>query len=180
VGKGTVVQRVLQTRPDLMFSVSYTTRRPRAGELEGRHYRFVSDQEFSRMDADGAFLEWAEVFGERYGTPAAEVERALDEGGDVLLELDIQGARSVRAKAPDAILVFLRPPSEQELARRLTARGTESGRALEDRLAEARREMAESSWFDHVVVNDLVDEAVGEVLAIIEKTAPPRHEGASS
>jgi guanylate kinase len=180
VGKGTVVHQVLQARPDLMFSVSYTTRSPRSGEVDGQHYRFISDEEFARLVEDGAFLEWAEVFGERYGTPAAEVYRALDEGGDVLLELDIQGARSVREKAPHAILVFLKPPSEAELARRLRARGTESGEALEARTIEARKEMAESSWFDHVVVNDQVDEAVAEVLAIIEKTAPPRHEGASS
>ena len=171
---------MLEARPDLTFSVSYTTRRPRSGEVDGRHYRFVSDDEFDRLLAEGAFLEWAEVFGERYGTPAAEVDRALDEGGNVLLELDIQGARSVRDRAPDAILVFLRPPSEEELGRRLSARGTESGEALEIRTAQARDEMAESSWFDHVVVNDRVDEAVAEVLAIIEKTAPPRHEGESS
>ena len=175
-----MVHRVLQARPDLVFSVSFTTRPPRSREIDGRHYRFVSDEEFSRLIETGSFLEWAEVFGERYGTPAAEVHRALDTGRDVLLELDIQGARRVRESMPDAILVFLRPPSEEELARRLAARGTESGEALEKRTAEARRETAESSWFDHVVVNDQVEEAVAEVLAIIEKTAPPRHEGESS
>lgn len=175
-----MVHRVLQTRPDLVFSVSVTTRQPRTGEVEGRHYRFVSETEFSRLIETGSFLEWAEVFGHRYGTPAAEVHRALDAGRDVLLELDIQGARRVRESMPDAILVFLRPPSEEELARRLAARGTESGEALEKRMVEARRETAESSWFDHVVVNDEVEEAVAEILAIIEKTAPPRHEGESS
>jgi guanylate kinase len=180
VGKGTVVHRVLQARPDLMFSISFTTRQPRPGEVDGRHYRFVSDAEFSQLIEAASFLEWAEVFGERYGTPAAEVHRALEAGRDVLLELDIQGARKVRESVPDAILVFLRPPSEQELARRLAARGTESGQALENRMIEARKETAESSWFDHVVVNDLVDEAVAEVLAIIEKTAPQRNEGDSS
>jgi guanylate kinase len=180
VGKGTVVQRVLEARPDLVFSVSYTTRRPRAGEVDGRHYRFISDAEFSRLIEEGSFLEWAEIFGERYGTPAEEVHGALDEGHDVLLELDIQGARRVREKTPQAILVFLQPPSEEELARRLAARGTESGEALETRTMEAQKEMAESSWFDHVVVNDHVDEAVGQVLAIIEKTAPQRHEGDTS
>jgi guanylate kinase len=180
VGKGTVVQRVLQSRPDLVFSVSFTTRQPRSGEVDGRHYRFVSDAEFSRLIETDSFLEWAEVFGERYGTPAAEVHRALDAGSDVLLELDIQGARRVRESVPDAILVFLRPPSEEELARRLAARGTEYGEALRRRMVEAQRETAESSWFDHVVVNDQVEEAVAEVLAIIEKTAPPRHEGESS
>jgi guanylate kinase len=172
VGKGTVVNRVLQARPDLLFSVSYTTRDSRSWEVDGQHYWFVSDEEFARMIEEGEFLEWAEVFGERYGTPAAEVHRALEMGRGVLLELDVQGAHSVREKVPHATLVFLRPPSEAELARRLAARGTESGEALEARLEEARQEMAESSWFDHVVVNDQVDEAVDEVLAIIEKTTP--------
>lgn len=167
-----MVDRVLQARPDFLFSVSYTTRDPRSWEVEGQHYRFVSDEEFSRMIEAGEFLEWADVFGERYGTPAAEVHRALETGRGVLLELDVQGARSVRDRVPHAVLVFLRPPSEAELARRLAARGTESGEALEVRMEEARQEMAESSWFDHVVVNDQVEEAVEQVLAIIEKTAP--------
>lgn len=167
-----MVNSVLKARPDLLFSVSYTTRDPRSWEVDGQHYRFVSDEEFSRMIEAGEFLEWADVFGERYGTRAAEVHRALETGRVVLLELDVQGARSVRDKLPEAVLVFLRPPSEAELARRLAARGTESGKALEVRMEEARREMAESAWFDHVVVNDQVEEAVDQVLAIIEKTAP--------
>ena len=175
-----MVHRVLRARPDLMFSVSFTTRRPRSGEVDGQHYRFVSDAEFSRLIQEDSFLEWAEVFGARYGTPAAEVREALDSGRDVLLELDIQGARRVRERMPQAILIFLRPPSEEELARRLAARGTESGEGLEARMVEARKETAESSWFDHVVVNDQVEEAVAEVLAIIEKTAPQRHEGECS
>jgi guanylate kinase len=171
VGKGTVVRRLLEARPDLAFSVSLTTRAARPGEVDGRDYRFVSDAEFDRMIETDGFLEWAEVFGERYGTPAELVDAARAAGRDVLLELDVQGARAVRERVPDAILVFLRPPSEEELARRLRARGTEEGPALERRLAEARREMAEASWFDRVVVNDRVEEAVAEVLAIIEGTA---------
>jgi guanylate kinase len=171
VGKGTVVRRLLEARPDLAFSVSLTTRSARPGEVDGRDYRFVPDAEFDRMiEADG-FLEWAEVFGERYGTPAEPVEAARAAGRDVLLELDVQGARAVRDRVPDAVRVFLQPPSEEELARRLRARGTEEGPALERRLAEARREMAEASWFDQVVVNDRVEEAVAEVLAIIDRTA---------
>jgi guanylate kinase len=170
VGKGTVVRRLLEARPDLTFSVSLTTRAARPGEVEGRDYRFVSDGEFDRMIEAGGFLEWAEVFGARYGTPAEPVETARAAGHDVLLELDVQGARAVRERVPDAVLVFLQPPSEEELARRLRARGTEEGPDLERRLAEARDEMAETSWFDHVVVNDRVEEAVAEVLAIIEGT----------
>jgi guanylate kinase len=155
-----------------MFSVSFTTRLPRSGEVEGIHYRFVSEEEFARLIEAGAFLEWADVFGERYGTPADDVRRALEAGRDVLLEVDLQGARSVKARVPESILVFLRPPSEAELARRLTARGTESGEALEARMGQARLEMAESEWFDEVVVNDDVREAVRQVLAIIEGTSP--------
>lgn len=167
VGKGTVVRRLLRARPDLHFSVSYTTRGPRLGEIDGRHYRFVSRDRFNDMIDARAFLEWAEVFGERYGTPAAEVEDARDSGRDVLLELDVQGARRVRERIPDAVLVFLQPPSEEELSRRLRARGTEAGPDLERRLGEARRELTEAGRFDHIVVNDDVDAAADRVLAII-------------
>lgn len=164
-----MVRRLLEARPDLTFSVSLTTREPRPGEVDGVHYRFVSDAEFDAVIAADGFLEWAELYGgHRSGTPASEVEAAVADGRDVLLEVDVQGARSVRDRVPDAVLVFLQPPSEEELARRLRARGTEENGALERRLAEARREMAEAPTFDHVVVNDRVEEAVAEVLAIID------------
>jgi guanylate kinase len=168
VGKGTVVRGVKEARPDLVLSISATTRAPRPGERDGVHYRFLDDREFDALVEAGAFLEWAEIFGSRYGTLAESVEQARAAGSDVLLEIDVQGARAVRDRVPDAVLVFLRPPSEEELARRLGTRGTETGEALERRLAAARREMGESSWFDHVVVNDVVSRAVEEVLAIIE------------
>ncbi len=168
-----MVRRLLEARPDLAFSVSLTTRAARPGEVDGRDYRFVADDEFDRMIETDGFLEWAEVFGERYGTPAEPVEAARAAGRDVLLELDVQGARAVRDRVPDAIRVFLRPPSEEELARRLRARGTEEGPVLERRLAEARREMAEASRFDRVVVNDRVEEAVAEVLAIMDAKGEP-------
>jgi guanylate kinase len=132
------------------------------------HYRFVDEGTFDAIADAGGFLEWAEIFGHRSGTPAAEVEGARAKGDDVLLEVDVQGARSVRERAPDAVLVFLQPPSEKELERRLRERGTEEGPDLERRLSEARREMAAASEFDHVVVNELVEEAVREVLAIIK------------
>ncbi len=163
-----MVRRLLEARPDLVFSVSSTTRAPRPGEVDGVHYRFVSDEEFDAMIRSGGFLEWAQLYGgHRSGTPVAEVEAARAGGRDVLLEVDVQGARSVREQVPDAVLVFLRPPSEEELARRLRARGTEEGPALERRLSEARREIAEAGWFDHEVVNEDVDAAVAEVLGII-------------
>jgi guanylate kinase len=151
-----------------VFSVSATTRAPRPGEVEGLQYRFISDEDFDRMAEAGEFLEWAEMFGHRSGTPAGPVEEARAAGRDVLLEVDVQGARSVRERVPDAVMIYLQPPSEEELARRLRARGTEQGPALDRRLAEARRELAEAPRFDHVVVNDRVEDAVGEVLGIID------------
>jgi guanylate kinase len=126
----------------------------------------------------GEFLEWAEVFGNRYGTPLAGVDEAREGGSDVVVEVDVQGARSVRERVPDAVLVFLRPPSEDELARRLAARGTEEGPALDRRLSEARSELAEASWFDHVVVNDRIEDATAEVLAIIDGARRSAAEGA--
>ncbi|MGH2691940.1 MAG: guanylate kinase [Actinomycetota bacterium] len=168
VGKGTVVQALLDARSDLRFAVSYTTREPRPGEVDGVHYRFVDEQTFDAIAGAGGFLEWAEIFGHRSGTPAADVEGALEAGGDVLLEVDVQGARSVREKAPDAVLIFLTPPSDEELERRLRERGTEGASDLRLRMSEAKRELAAAPEFDHVVVNDQVDRAVGEVLAIIE------------
>jgi guanylate kinase len=167
VGKGTVVRSLLARRPELRFSVSVTTRDPRPGEVDGVHYLFVSDERFDAMIEDGELLEWALIFGHRSGTPAAAVEEARREGRDVLLEVDVQGAAAVRERVPEAILVFLHPPSEEELARRLRARGTETGPDLDRRLAEARQEMAQAHLFDHVVVNDEIDRAVDELLAII-------------
>ena len=172
VGKGTVVREVLAARPNLALSVSATTRDPRPGEVDGVHYRFLGDAAFDRLIERGAFLEWAEVFGRRYGTLAEDVEEARASGRDVLLEIDVQGARTVRERVPDAILVFLRPPSEEELRRRLAARGTETGESLKVRLREARRELDEADRFDHVVVNDRIDDAVAEVLAIIDAPDP--------
>ena len=163
-----MVRALLQARPSLKFAVSYTTRAPRPGEIDGVHYRFVDDERFDAIADAGGFLEWAEIFGHRSGTPAADVEEARAAGADVLLEVDIQGARSVKGKVSDAVLIFLQPPSEEELERRLRERGTESGEALELRLSEAKRELAAAPEFDRMVVNDQVDRAVEEVLAIIE------------
>lgn len=168
VGKGTVVRAILEARPDIRFAVSYTTRAPRPGEVDGVHYRFVDEATFDAIADAGGFLEWARVFGHRSGTPAADVEAARAAGSDVLLEVDVQGARSVREKVSDAVLIFLIPPSEEELERRLRERGTEGASDLEARLSEARRETEAASAFDHVVVNDQVERAVNEVLDIIQ------------
>jgi guanylate kinase len=168
VGKGTVVKALLEAKPDLRFAVSYTTRAPRPGEVDGVHYRFVDEETFDAIGDAGGFLESAEIFGHRSGTPAADVEMFLSAGDHVLLEVDVQGARSVRERVPDAVRIFLTPPSEEELERRLRERGTEAGPDLELRLSEARRELAAAPEFDHVLVNDQVDRAVRDVLAIIE------------
>lgn len=168
VGKGSVVQRLLGLEPEgLWRSVSYSTRDPRPGEQPGHDYVFVGDEQFEELVRGGAFLEWAEVFDHRYGTLAAPVERERGKGRDVILEIDVQGAEEIRRRVPDAVLVFLRPPSRGDLVERLRCRGTEDERELARRLARAEKELAEASWFDHVVENDELDRASAEVAAII-------------
>jgi guanylate kinase len=147
--------------------VSATTRSPRAGEVDGRDYRFVSDDEFDRLVDRRAFLEWATVFGHRYGTLAGPIGRAREEGRDVILEIDVQGARMIKEEEPEATFVFLVPPSEEELAARLRGRHTETEEQMRRRLTMAQEEMANATWFDHVVVNDDVDRAAAEVAGII-------------
>jgi len=178
VGKGTVVRRLLELRPELVLSVSCTTRDPRQGETEGRDYRFISPARFQELIEEGAFLEWAEVFGHRYGTPYPPIAEYIDRGRNVILEIDVQGAASVRKNMPQAVLVFLAPPSDHELERRLRARRTESEAELERRLAAARWEMEQRSWFDHVVVNDDVERAAAEVAAIIDGASGDQETGA--
>lgn len=163
----------MERHPDLTLSVSATTRPPRPSERNGVHYSFRSEQEFDRLVASDALLEWAEVFGNRYGTLAEPVEKALGDGTDVILEIDVQGAGLVKERVPGAVLIFLVPPSMEELERRLRARGTEDEERLAGRLATAGWEMAQRPWFDHVVVNDEVDEATAQVEAIIEASRPP-------
>jgi len=180
VGKGSVIARLLDSNPEgFLLSVSVTTRPPRPGESEGREYRFVSDEEFDGLVADDALLEWAQVFGRRYGTPAAPVDEAREAGRDVLLEIDIQGAAKVRRRAPDAVLVFLAPPSPERyrevLRNRLRARGTESEEEVERRVAEAERElggaeaMLERGEVAERVVNDDLDRATARVAVILER-----------
>jgi guanylate kinase len=173
VGKGTVVQRVLREHPDVHLSVSVTTRPPRPGEREGVEYFFVDPSRFDELVASHDLLEWAEIYGHRSGTPAEPIREARARGRDVLLEIDVQGAGWVRRRIPEAVLIFLRPPSLEELERRLRARGTESEEVLRRRLDKAEAEMAEASWFHHVVVNDDVDEAASQVAAIL-RSVPPR------
>ncbi len=166
-GKSTLVRELRRQLPALAYSVSLTTRPPRAGEVDGRDYHFVSREEFARRVAAGEMAEWAEVFGNRYGTSKRVLAEAVARGADVLLEIDVQGAAQIRRNLPGAVLVFLLPPSREELERRLRGRGSESEETLARRLAEAERELAEAAWFDHRVVNDDLGRAVAEVRAII-------------
>ncbi len=167
VGKGTVAAHIKAHHPEVLLSVSATTRAPRRGEVDGEHYFFVDDAEFDRLIADGELLEHATVHNAyRYGTPKAPIDAALAQGRTVLLEIDLQGARQVRAAAPDANLVFLLPPSWDELVQRLVGRGTEDEEERARRLKTARRELAAQSEFDHRVVNDEVGRAADEVAAL--------------
>ncbi|MEX2420765.1 MAG: guanylate kinase [Actinomycetota bacterium] len=178
VGKGTLVRRLLELIPDLRVSISVTTRPPRATERDGVDYRFISDEEFDRLIEQEELLEWAEIFGHRSGTPTAPVRQALDPGTDVLLELDVQGARQVRERVPEAVLILLEPPSLQELERRLRSRGTEDEARLADRLAKAGWELEQRAWFNHVVTNDDVETAAAKVAAIIDSASQdPSTEG---
>ncbi len=159
---------MLERHPELHPSVSVTTRPPRPSERQGIDYRFVSDEEFDRLVAGEELLEWANVVGHRSGTPARPVEDALAAGRDVVLEIDVQGARQVRQRVPEAVLIFLAPPSLEELERRLRSRGTEDEARLALRLDTATAEMAQRSEFDHIVVNDRLDQATAQVEAIIQ------------
>jgi len=169
VGKGTVADHIRRNYPDVLLSVSATTRAPRPGEVDGVNYYFVDDAEFDRMIADGELLEWATVHNAyRYGTPRGPVEASLARGRSVLLEIDLQGARQVRQTMPDATLVFLDPPSWDELVRRLVGRGTESEEERARRLRTAKVELQAKGEFDAVVVNRDVAEAAREVVQLIE------------
>lgn len=168
VGKGTVAAAVREAHPDVWISVSATTRAPRPGEIDGVHYHFVDDAEFDRLVADDEMLEWAVVHkAARYGTPRRPVEEALAAGRPAMLEIDLQGARQVRATMPEALFVFLAPPSWDELVRRLVGRGTETPEERERRLETARTELAAESEFDVTIVNHEVREAADELVALM-------------
>lgn len=180
VGKGTVSAYIRDNYPDVHLSVSATTRKPRPGEVDGVHYYFVSDEKFDEMIADGEFLEWAQVHNSyRYGTPRPPIDDALAEGRRVLLEIDLQGARAVRASMPEARLVFLLPPTWEELVRRLIGRGTEEPAEQQRRLDTAKVELAAQDEFDFKVVNQEVSGAAREVVELMAVpsagTGPARH-----
>jgi len=170
VGKSTVVARLRRDHPEVWLSVSATTRKPRPGETHGVEYYFVGDAEFDRLVADGELLEWAEFAGHRYGTPQEPVFQKLRAGTPVLLEIDLQGARQVRRSLPDALLVFLTPPSWDELVRRLVGRGTERDKVIARRLELAREELAAEKEFDVTLINTSIEDVTRELLALMRPT----------
>ena len=166
-GKGTLIKEILHTVPDLRYSVSLTTRAPRFGEEDGRHYNFVSKSQFEAYAAEGGFLECAQVHGNYYGTSKEQTERLTEEGYDVILEIDVQGAAAVLEKMPDAVSIFILPPSFEVLRARLTARATEGSDDLALRLRNSFDEVMQYSRFRYVVINDEVPHAARKLSAII-------------
>jgi guanylate kinase len=171
VGKSTVIAELRKICPDIWISVSVTTRRPRPGETDGREYHFVDDAEFDRLIASGALLEWARFAGHRYGTPRAPLTAKIEAGTACLLEIDVAGARQVRRAEPEARLVFLAPPSWDELVRRLTGRGTEPPEVLARRLAAAQDELAAAAEFDITLVNTSVQDVCQQLINLLCKYA---------
>lgn len=166
-GKSTVIAQLLRTRPNIYFSVSFTTRAPRPGEVDGVNYNFVDRETFEAMVGRGEFLEYAQYVGNYYGTSLKVIEEKRDAGIDVLLDIEVQGAAKVRAKCPDAVMIFLMPPSFKELSCRLHGRGTDSEEVIAGRLQKAREECREVTHYDFLVINDTVDRAVDQITAIL-------------
>ena len=172
VGKSTVISELLGQRQDIHFSVSFTTRQPRVGEANGVNYNFVDRPEFERMIADGELLEHAEYVGNYYGTSLKVIEEKLAAGIDVLLDIEVQGASKVKARCLEAVLIFILPPSLEELAHRLQARSTDPEDVIIKRLDRAREECGEINKYDYLVVNDSVIAAVGEIISILTLPTP--------
>ena len=175
-GKTSLLRELLPRDPHLALSISHTTRPPRPGEVDGRDYHFVTPERFARMVEEGAFLEHAEVFGNRYGTSEAGVRKQLEAGQDVILEIDWQGARQVRRRFPEAVSIFIVPPSIEALRERLGARGQDDPAVIERRMAEARKELSHYAEYDYLVINDHFDEALETLHGIVraERSRLPR------
>jgi len=177
-GKTTVVERLLAELPRVKRSISCTTRPPRQGEQEGRDYFFVSEGDFRRKIENGEFLEWEETFGNFYGTPLEQFTGAMENGQDLILSIDVKGARQVKEKFPGAISVFIMPPSTEELEARLRKRNTDRKDQVDLRLKEARRELEAADEYDYLVVNDDLDGAVTELKSVLEAERQKRQENA--
>jgi len=166
-GKGTVCNALMESLPELAYSISATTRSPRKGEQDGVNYYFLAREEFEKMIEEGGFLEWAEVYGNYYGTPLKKIQERLAEGQDILLEIDTQGALKVMEKCPEGVFIFLLPPSLEELERRIRGRGTETEESITRRLGAAKEEIGVGRKYKYVVVNDRVGKAVEQIQAIL-------------
>ena len=181
VGKSSLRERVLKKLPELEYSISHTTRTPRQGETEGKDYQFVSVDTFLAMKETGAFVEWAKVHGNYYGTSRDQLTQHLREDRDVLLEIDVQGARQVKGYFPEAPFIFVLPPDRETLEKRLLKRGTEQGTDVKARLENASRELLEVVWYDYLIINDVLEKAVEALAAIIlsarcrQRVVLPRH-----
>ena len=167
VGKSTVLRELFKGRDDLYFSISATTRSPREGEENGIHYHFIDVERFQKLIHEDAFLEYAEYVGNFYGTPKKFVDEAMDEGKDVILDIELQGAIQVTSKRPEVIRIFIAPPSWNELEKRLTGRGTDSPEKIRERLVRAKVELQNANTYDYFVINDTVEQAVREINAIM-------------
>ena len=165
-GKGTVCSELLAQTPELAYSISATTRQPREGEVDGKNYYFMDKAQFEKMIEEGGFLEYANVYGNYYGTPLGKIEERLAAGEDILLEIDTQGALNVMKKCPDGLFIFLVPPSLAELERRIRGRGSETEESLQKRMGSACKEIEDGRKYSYVVVNDTVKHAVQRIMAI--------------
>jgi guanylate kinase len=170
VGKGTLIKRLLERVPDLALSVSATTRAPREGEVDGTDYHFLTEEQFQERRDAGDFLEFATYSGKHYGTLNSELERCLDKGRSVVLEIEVQGATQVRASKKDSIQIFIAPPDESVLRERLSGRGTDSAEAIDRRLETAKGELAQQDDFNHRIVNDDLDHATAELESIVRQS----------
>lgn len=166
-GKTTLCRKICETMPGVKHSVSYTTRLPRPGEIADIHYTFVDEEEFRSMIASGEFVEWAEVHGNFYGTSKKRIEKIINEGQDVILDIDVQGAKQIKEYFTDSVLVFVLPPSMEELEKRLFDRMSDSKEVIEKRLKRAREEIQEYKNYDYVIVNNTLDKALNELASII-------------
>ncbi len=169
VGKGTLIRGLRERLPDLELSVSATTRQPRPGEQDGVHYHFLTPDQFERRVASGEFVEHAEYSGHRYGTLRSELDRRLADGRPVVLEIEVQGARQIRETMPEAVQVFIAPPSSEALRARLIGRGTDAPEQVNDRLRSAEQELEAQPEFGHVVINDRLEQATDELVAIVQQ-----------
>jgi len=168
-GKTTLAKAVLGRLPDILYSVSYTTRQPRAGEIDGVDYHFISKQDFKKGIKENRWAEWAEVYGNYYGTSGSFINKGLSSARDILLDIDVQGTIQILERYPDSVTIFILPPSMDILKKRIEMRGTESSSVIKRRLMTAKKEIAQKHLYRHVIVNDTLPEAIEELIAIIKK-----------